>query len=399
MMTWLLAGICLVALGYQLTAWLASLRHLLQHDHKPSHLPPISILKPVHGHRQFGERALAVDVERDGLLLKGFIIDPVRARAGRTPQELFVNRRPIKNSTVQHAVIDGYSSFLAKGHAPLFVLFLDVEPHRVDVNVHPTKREVRFADTEQIHQLVRSAVRQTLGRAQVEASMAGAAHAEMTGVIPPTLSFPERERMSFGEAPPEPMARSKASVTPPDSDESQTSFVGEGATAYASPASTDIVALGQMNRTYLIAQVGNELQVALLADLVGRFARRLQVLARIELLGMFGEEGPQGEGRGEVEPGPQLAVSEAGQEESKGSFQGWVSRLMVMDGSEPSSREGAATVRCVRKASGEPGRMATPESRFVMTRVSGATHGRAPNCRMSRRDPAELVRDPAELVA
>ncbi|MBX3123446.1 MAG: DNA mismatch repair endonuclease MutL [Nitrospira sp.] len=209
----------------------------------------------------FGERALAVDVERDGLLLKGFIIDPVRARAGRTPQELFVNRRPIKNSTVQHAVIDGYSSFLAKGHAPLFVLFLDVEPHRVDVNVHPTKREVRFADTEQIHQLVRSAVRQTLGRAQVEASMAGAAHAEMTGVIPPTLSFPERERTSFAGAPPEPMARSKASVTPPDSDESQTSFVGEGATAYASPASTDIVALGQMNRTYLIAQVGNELQV------------------------------------------------------------------------------------------------------------------------------------------
>ena len=209
----------------------------------------------------FGERALAVDVERDGLLLKGFIIDPVRARAGRTPQELFVNRRPIKNSTVQHAVMDGYSSFLAKGHAPLFVLFLDVEPHRVDVNVHPTKREVRFADTEQVHQLVRSAVRQTLGRAQVEASMAGAAHAEMTGVIPSSHSFPERERMSSAGAFPDPTARSKASVTPPDSAESQTSFVGEGATTYASPASADILALGQMNRTYLIAQVGDELQV------------------------------------------------------------------------------------------------------------------------------------------
>lgn len=209
----------------------------------------------------FGERALAVDVERDGLLLKGFIIDPVRARAGRTPQELFVNRRPIKNSTVQHAVMDGYSSFLAKGHAPLFVLFLDVEPHRVDVNVHPTKREVRFADTEQVHQLVRSAVRQTLGRAQVEASMAGAAHAEMTGVIPSSHSFPERERMSSAGAFPDPTARSKASVTPPDSAESQISFVGEGATTYASPASADILALGQMNRTYLIAQVGDELQV------------------------------------------------------------------------------------------------------------------------------------------
>ncbi|MEP7152090.1 MAG: DNA mismatch repair endonuclease MutL, partial [Nitrospira sp.] len=125
----------------------------------------------------FGERALVVEAERNGLSVKGFIIDPVRARAGRTPQELFVNRRPIKNGTVQHAVIDGYSSFLAKGHVPLFVLFLDVEPHRVDVNVHPAKREVRFADTEQVHQLVRSAVRHALGRAQVEASIAGSVHA------------------------------------------------------------------------------------------------------------------------------------------------------------------------------------------------------------------------------
>jgi len=209
----------------------------------------------------FGERALAVDVERDGLSLKGFIVDPVRARSGRTPQELFVNRRPIKNSTVQHAVIDGYSSFLAKGHAPLFVLFLDVEPHRVDVNVHPTKREVRFADTEQIHQLVRSAVRQTLGRAQVETSMAGAVHAEMTGVIPSSRVFPEREHIPSAGVSADPMARSKASVTPPDSVESQTSFVGEGATAYASSASREILALGQLHRTYLIAQVGDELQV------------------------------------------------------------------------------------------------------------------------------------------
>lgn len=209
----------------------------------------------------FGERALAVDVERDGLSLKGFIVDPVRARSGRTPQELFVNRRPIKNSTVQHAVIDGYSSFLAKGHAPLFVLFLDVEPHRVDVNVHPTKREVRFADTEQIHQLVRSAVRQTLGRAQVETSMAGVVHAEMTGVIPSSRVFPEREHIPSAGVSADPMARSEASVTPPDSVESQTSFVGEGATTYASPASRDILALGQLHRTYLIAQVGDELQV------------------------------------------------------------------------------------------------------------------------------------------
>ena len=209
----------------------------------------------------FGERALAVDVERDGLSLKGFIIDPVRARAGRTPQELFVNRRPIKNSTVQHAVIDGYSSFLAKGHAPLFVLFLDVEPQRVDVNVHPTKREVRFADTEQVHQLVRSAVRHALGRAQVEASMAGSVHAQMTGQVPSIASSLEGGDITSAGAQYEPMARPHAAMTTPATAETQTSFVGEAGAGYATSESPDILPLGQMNRTFLIAQVGDELQV------------------------------------------------------------------------------------------------------------------------------------------
>ena len=210
----------------------------------------------------FGDRALAVDAERNGLSLKGFIIDPVRARAGRTPQELFVNRRPVKNSTVQHAVIDGYSSFLAKGHVPLFVLFLDVEPQRVDVNVHPTKREVRFADSEQVHQLVRSAVRHTLGRAQVESSLAGSAHAQLGGQVSSTgLACSESADSSLGPSPYQPFFRPQDFVAPTASVESQTSFVGEVATSYTSSGSPDILPLGQMNRTFLIALVGNELQV------------------------------------------------------------------------------------------------------------------------------------------
>ncbi|HQY58056.1 MAG: DNA mismatch repair endonuclease MutL [Nitrospira sp.] len=211
----------------------------------------------------FGDRALAVDVQQNGLSLKGFIIDPVRARAGRTPQELFVNRRPIKNSTVQHAVVDGYSSFLAKGHAPLFVLFLDVEPQRVDVNVHPTKREVRFADNEQIHQMVRAAVRHTLGRAQVESSMAGAAHAHLSGGASSTTAAPFVEGTGVG--PPAAAYPSctdaNVPVAPMPSAEGQTSFVGEGGTPYQSSETVEIIPFGQMHRTYLVAQVGHELQV------------------------------------------------------------------------------------------------------------------------------------------
>ncbi|MDP9132509.1 MAG: DNA mismatch repair endonuclease MutL [Nitrospirota bacterium] len=211
----------------------------------------------------FGDRALVVEAERNSLSVKGFIIDPLRARAGRTPQELFVNRRPIKNSTVQHAIIDGYNSFLAKGHVPLFVLFLDVEPGRVDVNVHPTKREVRFADTEQVHQLVRSAVRHALGRAQVEASMAGSAHAQLSSSTPSTVSSHHEgsPRIAWAVEESRPLARLNDRVAAPASTDDQTSFVSEAASPYDSPVSPGILPLGQMSRTFLIAQVGTELQV------------------------------------------------------------------------------------------------------------------------------------------
>jgi len=212
---------------------------------------------------QFGDRALVVEAERMGLSVKGFIIDPVRARAGRTPQELFVNRRPIKNGTVQHAVIDGYSSFLAKGHIPLFVLFLDVEPHFVDVNVHPTKREVRFADTEPVHQLVRSAVRHALGRAQVETSAAGAAHVQVRGsassIVPSSLDG--RAVFEPGSDPARATPEAHDLPVSAASAVSQTSFVGEAGAPYVSADLPDILPLGQMSRTFLIVQTGTELQV------------------------------------------------------------------------------------------------------------------------------------------
>ena len=97
-----------------------------------------------------------------GPILSGYIVDAVHAKPARIPQELFVNRRPVRNVAVSHAVGEGYGAFLAKGSHPRFVLFLDIDPDRLDVNVHPTKREVRFSDGEMIHQLVRRAVRQAL---------------------------------------------------------------------------------------------------------------------------------------------------------------------------------------------------------------------------------------------
>ncbi|MDZ7268033.1 MAG: DNA mismatch repair endonuclease MutL [candidate division KSB1 bacterium] len=88
-------------------------------------------------------------------------------RSSRGEQFLFLNNRYISDRSLQHAVISGYGEMLAHGGFPFFAVFLRVDPSRVDVNVHPTKMEVRFADDRLIYALLRTAVRQTLNNNSV----------------------------------------------------------------------------------------------------------------------------------------------------------------------------------------------------------------------------------------
>ncbi|HUL44414.1 MAG TPA: DNA mismatch repair endonuclease MutL [Bacteroidota bacterium] len=92
----------------------------------------------------------------------GFLGKPDFARKGRTEQYLFLNGRPIVNRNINHAVFQGYENMLEKGSFPIFVLFLTIDPHMVDVNVHPSKMEVKFDDESAMHRFVFTAVRNTL---------------------------------------------------------------------------------------------------------------------------------------------------------------------------------------------------------------------------------------------
>ncbi len=208
----------------------------------------------------FVDRTLEIQAEEEGLGIKGFIVDPVRARATKAPQDLFVNRRPIKNATVFHALSDGYRAFLAKGHHPVFVLFLDVNSRRIDVNVHPTKREIRFSDSETIHRAVRSAVRDTLGLSPTgirdshpyQEQQADDRHAETS----PSVRGPvveSGEHLAAGKE--SQVSRDRAPV------DEQTSMIREMPDPYLPVLQTDVIPLGQMSRTFLIAQVGTELHV------------------------------------------------------------------------------------------------------------------------------------------
>lgn len=102
----------------------------------------------------------------DGLTLHGFIGSPDCTRSTTGHMYSYVNGRYIRDRVIQHAILDGYRNLLLKGRYPVVVLFLEIDPALVDVNVHPTKHEVRFRDQSLVHDFVSQAVRSSLRPAE-----------------------------------------------------------------------------------------------------------------------------------------------------------------------------------------------------------------------------------------
>lgn len=113
---------------------------------------------------EFSARARSVAAHAGPLSLTGFVADPGYTRSARDAQYLFVNGRFVRDKLLAHAVREAYRDVLHHERHPAYVLFLDLPPEQVDVNVHPTKIEVRFRDPRAVHQLVFHAVSQVLAR-------------------------------------------------------------------------------------------------------------------------------------------------------------------------------------------------------------------------------------------
>ncbi len=109
-----------------------------------------------------------VTIDRSGGLTRvgGLASVPALSRSTAREQNLFVNHRPIRDRRLLHAVQEAYVTLLPKGRYPIVYLFLDVPPEEVDVNVHPAKSEVRFLRAGAVHDLVREALMEGLGRSQ-----------------------------------------------------------------------------------------------------------------------------------------------------------------------------------------------------------------------------------------
>jgi DNA mismatch repair protein MutL len=137
-------------------------RHVLQ-------CPPAATLRD-RFYQLYGERPDLMEIHKEagGLRLTGY----VAALAGqasqgptRGPQNLFINRRIVSDRTIAHAIIDAYSVASIKERSPEAHLFIEMAPDAVDVNVHPTKAEVRFRDQSLVHEVVRRALMDGLGQA------------------------------------------------------------------------------------------------------------------------------------------------------------------------------------------------------------------------------------------
>ncbi len=118
----------------------------------------------------FGDNALAIEAEREGIVLTGFAGLPTFSRGNAQHQYLFVNGRPVRDKLLHGAVRGAYQDFLARQRYPVVALYLDLPMTHVDVNVHPAKSEVRFRNPGLVRGLIVSALRHALAGAGHRAS-------------------------------------------------------------------------------------------------------------------------------------------------------------------------------------------------------------------------------------
>jgi len=110
------------------------------------------------------EAVIKVEEETEYLNIKGYVAKPTFLKKSKGEQYLFINRRYVVSKSLNHAVFSAYEKLLERGEYPLFVLFIEVDPSKVDVNVHPSKLEVKFDDEKNIYSFVHAVVKSSIGQ-------------------------------------------------------------------------------------------------------------------------------------------------------------------------------------------------------------------------------------------
>lgn len=115
----------------------------------------------------YQSKLVSVKEETDYINIYGFVGKPEAAKKTRGDQYFFVNNRYIRSPYLNHSVVNAYADMIVKDSFPMYVLFIDIDPSRVDINVHPSKQEIKFEDEKIIYAFVNSAVRHALAQFSV----------------------------------------------------------------------------------------------------------------------------------------------------------------------------------------------------------------------------------------
>jgi DNA mismatch repair protein MutL len=113
------------------------------------------------------EKLVPVSEETELINITGFVGKPEFAKKSRGEQFFFVNDRYIKSAYLHHAIMSAYEGLLKEGNQPSYFLYLQVPPHTIDINIHPTKTEIKFDDEHSLYAILRSAVKHSLGQFNV----------------------------------------------------------------------------------------------------------------------------------------------------------------------------------------------------------------------------------------
>ncbi|SHF62069.1 DNA mismatch repair protein MutL [Litoreibacter ascidiaceicola] len=204
---------------------------------------------------EFADNALAIDAEREGITLTGYAALPTYSRGNSISQFLFVNGRPVRDKLLVGALRGAYSDFLSRDRHPVVALFLELEPTKVDVNVHPAKAEVRFRDPRMARGLIVSALKHALADAGHRASTT-VAGATLGAFQPERVERPvyQMDRPSLGAM------RASYQAQAPGFAETQAVYsrVDVVEPVAAEPVDQPLgAARGQVHENYIIAQTKN----------------------------------------------------------------------------------------------------------------------------------------------
>ncbi|MBX9903117.1 MAG: DNA mismatch repair endonuclease MutL [Burkholderiales bacterium] len=150
---------------------------------------------------EFADGALPVEESGGQIAIRGAISSPSHAKGTRDAQYFFVNGRCIRDKLVAHAIRQAYADVLHHDRHPVFVLFLDIDPQLVDVNVHPAKAEVRFRDSRAVHQFIFHALHKTLSRSAGDAAPAPSPSSSLSAT-PAAPIYRNQGAMTLGIAQP-----------------------------------------------------------------------------------------------------------------------------------------------------------------------------------------------------